>query len=152
MGRRMKFSGPALLTPQLGEDSHGHSCPFLCPPVAASAQGLGARRESGTFRWEGRVASPISALGCPFLGNTVLGVPLDQHRGVLPPLKTQDLQKRTGKAESVTRERVSSVLRMYFPLGLGKSLVSPSMSSKQVSQLSLISATDTRQILLYIFQ
>ena len=148
----MKFSGPDLPTPQLGEDSHGHSRPFLCLPVAASAQGLGARHESGTFQWEGRAASHISVLGCPFLGNTVLGVLLDQHRGVLSPLKLQDLQKRTGKAASVTRERVSSVLRMYFPLWLEKSLVSPSMSSKQVSQLSLISATDTRQILLYIFQ
>lgn len=51
-----------------------------------------------------RAAAPVSAPGCLFLGNMVLGVPVDQHCGVLPPLKLQDLQKHTGKAESVERE------------------------------------------------
>lgn len=60
-----------------------------------------------------RAAAPVLAPGCPFLGNMLLGVPLDQHWGVLPPLKLQDLQKHTGKSESV--ERVSGVLHLYFP-------------------------------------
>lgn len=127
----------------------GHSHSFLCPPVAASARGLGVRHESGTFWCEGSCSRFGTRMPVPWQ-HGAQGPGGSALRGAAP-------SETAGPAEThrqgwKCRERVSGVLRMYFPWGIGKGLVSPSMSSKQVSQLNLISATDTRQMLLYIFQ
>lgn len=50
------------------------------------------------------------------------------------------------------RQSEQRFFHIHFLWGTGNGFVSPGMSSKQVSQLCLKSDTDTRQMLLYIFQ
>lgn len=139
LGWKVRFPDPTMLTPWWGRG---------LPPIPARHRVWCSPRVKTCQR--GEQLGLVPAPGCLFLSNAKLGVQLCQHREGLPLWSAGPAEMHRQGWKCYQRD--SEQCFMYSPWGISRSLVSPSMSSKQVSQSSLTSDTDTRQMLLYIFQ